>query len=223
MTVGRTPSNWLSFLCPSGEIALLMNRPRAATVVACGPLKCVKLDRLRFERLLGPCSDILKRNIEQYNSFVSLSVWAFQQLADSTAGFTSALFSYFCSLTYINTPTWPPQDQFHTSVTPVFLFSYLFYFSLCTQMIRFGLREGETFMSVSSSPNSSLAAEMKKYMHNPLCIHTVINVSSEVTSDKCIYTDHQMSSKWPYLCKIHMTLYDGDKLWGTISFSVSIK
>lgn len=103
MTVGRTPSNWLSFLCPSGEIALLMNRPRAATVVACGPLKCVKLDRLRFERLLGPCSDILKRNIEQYNSFVSLSVWAFQQLADSTARFTSALFSYFCSLSHILT------------------------------------------------------------------------------------------------------------------------
>lgn len=57
-----------------GEIALLMNRPRAATVVACGPLKCVKMDRPRFERVLGPCSDILKRNIEQYNSFVSLSV-----------------------------------------------------------------------------------------------------------------------------------------------------
>lgn len=64
----------------SGEIALLMNRPRAATVVACGPLKCVKLDRPRFERVLGPCSDILKRNIEQYNSFVSLSVWAVQAL-----------------------------------------------------------------------------------------------------------------------------------------------
>lgn len=58
-----------------GEIALLMNRPRAATVVARGPLKCVKLDRPRFERVLGPCSDILKRNIQQYNSFVSLSVW----------------------------------------------------------------------------------------------------------------------------------------------------
>ena len=28
----------------------------------------------RFERVLGPCSDILKRNIQQYNSFVSLSV-----------------------------------------------------------------------------------------------------------------------------------------------------
>lgn len=57
-----------------GEIALLLDRPRAATVVARGPLKCVKLDRHRFERVLGPCADILKRNITQYNSFVSLSV-----------------------------------------------------------------------------------------------------------------------------------------------------
>jgi len=57
-----------------GEIALLLDRPRAATVVARGLLKCVKMDRTRFERVLGPCSDILKRNIAQYNSFVSLSV-----------------------------------------------------------------------------------------------------------------------------------------------------
>lgn len=57
-----------------GEIALLLDRPRAATVVASGPLKCVKLDRARFERVLGPCSDILKRNITQYNSYVSLTV-----------------------------------------------------------------------------------------------------------------------------------------------------
>lgn len=57
-----------------GEIALLLNRPRAATVVARGPLKCVKLDRPRFERVLGPCSDILKRNIQRYNSFISLTV-----------------------------------------------------------------------------------------------------------------------------------------------------
>merc|ERR1711944_239867 len=53
-----------------GEIALMLDRPRAATVTAQGPLKCVKLDRARFERVLGPCSDILKRNIQQYNSFV---------------------------------------------------------------------------------------------------------------------------------------------------------
>ncbi|XP_067671089.1 cAMP-dependent protein kinase regulatory subunit isoform X1 [Haliotis asinina] len=57
-----------------GEIALLLDRPRAATVVSRGPLKCVKMDRGRFERVLGPCADILKRNISQYNSFVSLSV-----------------------------------------------------------------------------------------------------------------------------------------------------
>ncbi|CAN0214606.1 unnamed protein product [Lampetra fluviatilis] len=57
-----------------GEIALMLDRPRAATVVARGPLKCVKLDRPRFERVLGPCSDILKRNIQRYNSFVSISV-----------------------------------------------------------------------------------------------------------------------------------------------------
>ncbi|XP_054160391.1 cAMP-dependent protein kinase regulatory subunit-like [Oppia nitens] len=57
-----------------GEIALLLDRPRAATVVAKGPLKCVKLDRARFERLLGPCADILKRNLEHYNSLISLSV-----------------------------------------------------------------------------------------------------------------------------------------------------
>ncbi len=57
-----------------GEIALLLNRLRAATVVARGPLKCVKLDRPRFERVLGPCSEILKRNIQRYNSFISLTV-----------------------------------------------------------------------------------------------------------------------------------------------------
>lgn len=57
-----------------GEIALLFNRPRAATVKAQGPLKCLKLDRDCFERLLGPCVDILKRNMENYNSLISLSV-----------------------------------------------------------------------------------------------------------------------------------------------------
>jgi len=55
-----------------GEIALMNERPRAATVTAKGPLKCVKLDRARFERLLGPCVDILKRNIGLYHSFISL-------------------------------------------------------------------------------------------------------------------------------------------------------
>ncbi|CAF0813907.1 unnamed protein product [Didymodactylos carnosus] len=57
-----------------GEIALLFDRPRAATVKARGPLKCVKMDRGRFERVLGPISDILKRNVAQYNSFINLAV-----------------------------------------------------------------------------------------------------------------------------------------------------
>merc|ERR1719474_2436088 len=46
---------------------------RAATVTASGQLKCVKLDRARFERVLGPCADILKRNIAHYNSFIKLT------------------------------------------------------------------------------------------------------------------------------------------------------
>jgi cAMP-dependent protein kinase regulator len=55
-----------------GEIALLLDRPRAATVVAKTNLKCIKLDRARFERVMGPCSEILKRNISNYNSYVQL-------------------------------------------------------------------------------------------------------------------------------------------------------
>lgn len=57
-----------------GEVALLLDRPRAATVTARGPLRCVKLDRGRFERVLGPISDILKRNMLQYNSYVPFFV-----------------------------------------------------------------------------------------------------------------------------------------------------
>ena len=56
-----------------GEFAFLMNHPPAATVVVHGPLKYIKLDQPRFECALGPGSDLLKRNIQQYNSFVSLS------------------------------------------------------------------------------------------------------------------------------------------------------
>ncbi|VDN24779.1 unnamed protein product [Gongylonema pulchrum] len=55
-----------------GEIALLLDRPRAATVVAKTPLKCVKLDRARFERVMGPVREILKRDVSNYNSYVKL-------------------------------------------------------------------------------------------------------------------------------------------------------
>jgi hypothetical protein len=43
-----------------------------ATVVAKGTLKCAKMDRARFERVLGPIQDILKRNIPRYNSVIRL-------------------------------------------------------------------------------------------------------------------------------------------------------
>ena len=55
-----------------GEISLLLKRPRAATVVSVGELRCVKLDRARFERVLGPIADLLKRNIKYYKSAISL-------------------------------------------------------------------------------------------------------------------------------------------------------
>ncbi|EJW86874.1 C-AMP dependent protein kinase typeI-beta regulatory subunit [Wuchereria bancrofti] len=54
------------------EIALLLDRPRAATVIAKTPLKCVKLDRARFERVMGPVREILKRDVSNYNSYVKL-------------------------------------------------------------------------------------------------------------------------------------------------------
>ena len=51
-----------------GEMALVMNQPRSASVYAKGKAKCAKLDVGAFERLLGPCMEIMKRNIEKYDS-----------------------------------------------------------------------------------------------------------------------------------------------------------
>ncbi|XP_008280897.1 protein kinase, cAMP-dependent, regulatory, type II, alpha, B [Stegastes partitus] len=49
-----------------GELALVTNKPRAASVYAVGDTKCLVIDIRAFERLLGPCMDIMKRNISQY-------------------------------------------------------------------------------------------------------------------------------------------------------------
>ena len=42
-----------------GELALLMDQPRAATVTATGECTCVCIDRASFTRLLGPYQDLL--------------------------------------------------------------------------------------------------------------------------------------------------------------------
>uniref|UniRef100_A0A667YCY3 cAMP-dependent protein kinase type II-alpha regulatory subunit n=1 Tax=Myripristis murdjan TaxID=586833 RepID=A0A667YCY3_9TELE len=49
-----------------GELALVTNKPRAASVYAVGETKCLVIDIQAFERLLGPCKELMKRNISQY-------------------------------------------------------------------------------------------------------------------------------------------------------------
>ncbi|ELR19474.1 cyclic nucleotidebinding domain containing protein [Acanthamoeba castellanii str. Neff] len=47
----------------AGEIALLTNQPRRATVAAVGATKCAKISRKKFFRVMGPCQDVLKHNM----------------------------------------------------------------------------------------------------------------------------------------------------------------
>lgn len=50
-----------------GELALVLKKPRVASVYALtSETKCAVLDINAFERLLGPCVDIMKRNIVKY-------------------------------------------------------------------------------------------------------------------------------------------------------------
>ena len=53
-----------------GELALLKNEPRAANIVARGPLSCVTLDRYSFKRMLGPLDTILRRNAVKYEEIL---------------------------------------------------------------------------------------------------------------------------------------------------------
>lgn len=49
-----------------GELALVTHKPRAATVQAFGDVRVAFLDVNAFERLLGQCMDVMKRNIDDY-------------------------------------------------------------------------------------------------------------------------------------------------------------
>lgn len=54
-----------------GELALLKNEPRAASIVATSDqVEVAYIDRAAFKRLLGPLENILKRNTARYDKFV---------------------------------------------------------------------------------------------------------------------------------------------------------
>ncbi|GLJ29416.1 hypothetical protein SUGI_0579950 [Cryptomeria japonica] len=52
-----------------GELALLNDQPRAATVTSVTQCKCISIDRDSFKRLLGKVEDILNRNKNLYQTF----------------------------------------------------------------------------------------------------------------------------------------------------------
>jgi len=53
-----------------GELALIRNEPRAASIIATSDCKLLALDRLSFKRLLGPIENMLKRNSEAYQKYM---------------------------------------------------------------------------------------------------------------------------------------------------------
>lgn len=53
-----------------GELAILKDEPRAASVVAKTKIKATSLDRESFRRLIGPLDEILKRNMAKYQKFM---------------------------------------------------------------------------------------------------------------------------------------------------------
>lgn len=57
-----------------GEIALLTDRPRQATVTAVEPCEILCLSSKKFQRVMGPMSEVLKRNLAVYTRHMSGSV-----------------------------------------------------------------------------------------------------------------------------------------------------
>jgi cAMP-dependent protein kinase regulator len=53
-----------------GELALIRNEPRAASIIAKTNVKVLSLDRPSFKRLLGPIENLLKRNSDAYIKYL---------------------------------------------------------------------------------------------------------------------------------------------------------
>ena len=53
-----------------GERALVTKEPRQATAVAHGEVLLMELDVATFERFLGPCLELMKKNMDNYHEQV---------------------------------------------------------------------------------------------------------------------------------------------------------
>lgn len=53
------------------QMALLTDRPRTASAAAAGDARLLALNRTTLRRILGPFSDILKRDKGLYNAFMA--------------------------------------------------------------------------------------------------------------------------------------------------------
>lgn len=65
-----------------GELALVTHKPRAASVYAIGNVKTAYLDVDAFERLLGPCMQIMQRNISSYEQQLIKIFGSKRQISD---------------------------------------------------------------------------------------------------------------------------------------------
>lgn len=78
--VTQTDENGIEHVMPGlkkgdyfGELALLTDKPRKATITAKGRLKCASLGKKAFVRLLGPVVDIIKRNATNYETISEMN------------------------------------------------------------------------------------------------------------------------------------------------------
>lgn len=54
-----------------GQISLIRNTPRQASVKCLTPTRVVYIDRDAFKRMFGPIEEILKRNEDKYKQYIS--------------------------------------------------------------------------------------------------------------------------------------------------------
>lgn len=60
-----------------GELALILNEVRQATVTAKGPVKCLTINRSHWSQVLGPVEETLRKNVGLYKSYEELITSAF--------------------------------------------------------------------------------------------------------------------------------------------------